>query len=172
MMFKTAFDLSTEKVDYFKTPFLIFSYLAFIIGIGLIISYKRNRIDDIKKVKTLFIGTGFISMAAIFLLLFLGGQFGDIHVAKKIMHSGKFSVVEGQPQHYHPMPPEGHDEESFDINGIHFAYSDYSLNGAGYNNAASLGGVIVPGKYYRLTYYTLHDHDIDSNRILKIEIRQ
>ena len=69
------------------------------------------------------------------------------------------------------MPKEGHDMERFEINGVHFEYSDYVLNGAGYHNAASLGGVIIPNKYYRLTYYTLHD-DIDSNRILKIEIRQ
>ena len=68
------------------------------------------------------------------------------------------------------MPKEGHDEERFDINGVHFAYSDFILTAAGYHNAASLGGVIVPNNYYRLTYYTLHD-DIDSNRILKIDFK-
>ena len=169
MRFKTAFDLTTASVDPFTGPLPI-TYLLFIIGICLIISYKRNNKDP--RIRTLLIGTGFISMSTIFLFIFLGGQFGDIHKANKIIESGKFFVVEGQPENYHPMPAEGHDEESFTIKGIRFAYSDYVLNGAGYHNAASLGGVIVPNKYYRLTYYTLHDHDIDSNRILKIEIGQ
>ena len=78
-------------------------------------------------------------------------------------------MVEGTPINYHPMPKEGHAKEWFDINGVHFAYSDYILSGAGYHNAASLGGVIVPNKYYRLTYYA--SNDLDSNKILKIEIR-
>jgi len=165
MNFKTLYDLTTEKVNYF-TGFLPMTYVFFVIAIILLASFKKS-----KEPKKLVIGLGFTFISSIFLLVFLVGQFLDIYKAKKIMRSGSFFVVEGQPANYHPMPKEGHDEERFDINGVHFGYSDYVLNAAGYHNAASLGGVIVPNNYYRLTYYILHN-DIDSNRILKIEIRQ
>ncbi len=165
MDFKTLYDLTAENINFFS-GFLPIAYLFLLIGISLLISYKNN-----KEPKKLLVGLVFTFISFNFLFIFFGGQFLDIHKAKKIMDSSNFFVVEGYPENFHPMPKEGHDMERFYINGVHFAYSDYALNATGYHNAASLGGVIKPKNYYRLTYYTLHDN-IDSNRILKIEIRQ
>jgi hypothetical protein len=102
--------------------------------------------------------------------VFLVWQFLDRNKARRLLQTGNYFTVEGRPENYHPMPKEGHDNERFDMDGVHFGYSDYTMNAAGYNHAASLGGVITPGNYYRLAYYKTID--IDSNRILKIEIRQ
>jgi hypothetical protein len=165
MYFKTLYDLTVEKINLFYGPLPI-TYLLFSAGIGLLIFYKKTK--DSKK---LLVGLVFSFFSVVFLLVFLGGQFLGVRKAKRLIKSGHFSVVEGQPENYHPMPKEGHDKERFDINGVHFAYSDFVDNAPGYHNAASLGGVITARNYYRITYYTLHD-DIDSNRILKIEIRQ
>jgi hypothetical protein len=167
MNFKTVYDLATEKVDFFYKD-LPTLYLFLITGIGLLIFYNRNR----KKIKTLAIGLGFIFISSIGLLIFLVGQYHDIDKAKQIIKNKTFFVVEGVPENFHPMPKDGHGWEEFDINGVDFAYSDYMLDGAGYKNTSTLGGgVIVPNKYYRLTYYTLHGN-LDSNKILKIEIRK
>lgn len=178
MNFKTLYDSSAGHVDYFIS-FLLAAYPAFIIGVCLLVSgiftllsYKKDKENSkfLPGLKKLLIGSGFTSIAILFFLMFLGKQLLNIKKAKRIMTDHTFSVVEGVPENYHPMPEEGHDMERFDIGGVHFEYSDYDFGDIGYHNAASLGGVIKPGNYYRLTYYVLHN-DLDSNRILKIEIK-
>jgi hypothetical protein len=165
MTFKILYDLATEKVHPFS-EILTRAYSFFIIGIILFIYYIKN-----KNPKSLIIGMGFTAMSMLFIFIFLGGQYFGIHRAKQIMQNGNFFVVEGIPENYHPMPKVGHDTERFDINGVHFEYSDFIHNAPGYNNAASLGGLISPKNYYRLTYYKLRK-DLYKNRIIRIEIRE
>ena len=54
---------------------------------------------------------------------------------------GEYQIVEGYVENFDPMPYEGHKNESFEINGVQFSYSDYNIH-PGYNNAKSHGGVI------------------------------
>ena len=66
--------------------------------------------------------------------------------------SGEYQIVEGYVENFDPMPPEGHKEESFDINGVQFSYSDYTIM-TGYHNVKSKGGVITGnGQYLRIGY--------------------
>lgn len=66
--------------------------------------------------------------------------------------SGEYRIVVGYVENFDPMPPEGHKEESFDISGVHFSYSDYTVM-TGYNNAKSKGGVITgDGQYLKIGY--------------------
>lgn len=173
MRYKTLFNLAAEKVDYFQDPLPI-AYLLLIIGIGLIVSlflgYKQHKEMfnwNSQAVKKLLIGCTFIAMSLMFLLIFLGTQFSDNFKARHIIRKGTFTIVEGKPQNYHPMPKDGHDVESFDIEGVHFEYSDFHPK-FGYSNAASLGGVIRPENYYRITYL----EEPYNNAIIKIEIKE
>ena len=59
------------------------------------------------------------------------------------------------------MPREGHDEESFTVNGVEFHYSDYVIDGA-FNNPASHGGPIRAGLPVRICH--------KDGRILKLEV--
>lgn len=74
---------------------------------------------------------------------------------------GKFKVVEGQVEHFDPMPKSGHKMESFTVNGVKFEYSDYIVT-PGFHNAASLGGPIREGLPVRISYI--------DNTILKLEV--
>ena len=66
--------------------------------------------------------------------------------------SGQYQIVEGYVENFDPMPPEGHKVESFDINGVHFSYSDNKTM-TGYHNAKCNGGVITGnGQYLRIGY--------------------
>ena len=66
--------------------------------------------------------------------------------------SGQYQIVEGYVENFDPMPPEGHKEESFEINGVHFSCSDYTVM-TGYHNAKSKGGVITgDGQYLKVGY--------------------
>jgi hypothetical protein len=47
------------------------------------------------------------------------------------------------------MPAGGHDDESFDVNGRHFHYSDYEVS-AGFHNTSSHGGPLYEGAYVRI----------------------
>ena len=65
---------------------------------------------------------------------------------------GEYQTVEGYVENFHPMPAEGHDQESFMINGVRFEYSDYTVQ-FGYHNAKSHGGVITGnGQHLRIGY--------------------
>lgn len=64
---------------------------------------------------------------------------------------GDYNAVEGFVENFHPMPKEGHDSESFSINGIPFEYG-YTIS-FGYHKVKSDGGVITGnGQHLRIGY--------------------
>jgi hypothetical protein len=65
--------------------------------------------------------------------------------------AGRCQVVEGVVTEFHPMPPTGHDVESFVIAGKRFQYSDF-LHRAGFNQTSSHGGPIHEGALVRIYY--------------------
>lgn len=65
---------------------------------------------------------------------------------------GQYEIAEGYVENFDPMPYGGHANESFEINGVHFEYSDYSKR-PGYGNTKSHGGVITgDGQYLKIGY--------------------
>ena len=65
------------------------------------------------------------------------------------------------------MPYGGHKQESFDINGVSFSYSDFSVQ-PGYHNAKSHGGVITGnGQHLKIGY--VYYNSAEGNVIVYIE---
>ena len=95
-------------------------------------------------------------------------RFFEISSYNKIVgayKSGDYEIVEGFVEDFKPMPYEGHSDESFEINGVKFSYSDYSI-GTGYNNAKSHGGVITGnGQHLKIGYIK----ELNGNVIVYIE---
>lgn len=79
--------------------------------------------------------------------------------------SGRFRVVEGLVENFHPMPAAGHDTERFTVAGEGIAYSDYEITG-GFNNTASHGGPLRAGLPVRITFV----QDSSRNVIFKLEV--
>ena len=75
----------------------------------------------------------------------------DSYKAGRALRTGNYKIVEGRVENFAPMPWAGHAEETFDVNGVHFAYSDYVVT-AGFNHSASHGGPIREGLPVRITY--------------------
>ena len=74
--------------------------------------------------------------------------------------TGDYEIIEGYVQNFIPMPYEGHSDESFEINGVKFAYSNYSIQ-SGYNNAKSHGGVIKgDGQHLKIGYVSYNNENI------------
>ena len=81
--------------------------------------------------------------------------------------TGKYSIVEGIVEDFHPMPYEGHQNECFGVNKERFCYSDYEVSPA-FNQSASHGGPIRAGLPVRIAYY--EDENLQGH-ILRLEIR-
>jgi len=81
--------------------------------------------------------------------------------------TGKYSVVEGIVEDFHPMPYEGHQSECFRVEKEKFCYSDYEVSPA-FNQSASHGGPIRAGLPVRIAYY---EDENFQGQILRLEIR-
>ena len=76
-----------------------------------------------------------ISWTAIVFITTFGAYVKD----RESLISGKAGYVEGIVTNFIPMPYQGHAQESFNVDGVPFNYSDYGVT-AGFNNSASHGG--------------------------------
>lgn len=92
---------------------------------------------------------------------------------KNRLANNDVQIVEGYVENFHPQPFEGHDTESFEINGVKFEYSDYIIIN-GYHKSASHGGVITHnGQYLKIKYIVDEYNDVKETVILYIaEIQQ
>ena len=71
-------------------------------------------------------------------------------------------MIEGPVMDFHPVPSLGKGDETFVVNGVKFAYSDYVLT-AGFHNTASHGGPIREGLVVRIWHF--------RGRILRLDIK-
>ncbi|HEY2353099.1 MAG TPA: hypothetical protein VGH83_11345, partial [Candidatus Acidoferrum sp.] len=96
---------------------------------------------------------GYILCAAslLFAAFEVGNYFADRHKAVRLLNSGSAAIVEGVVTNFRPMPPEGHQLESFEIASQTFSYSDYVLTPC-FNKTASHGGPIRQGLELRIWY--------------------
>lgn len=103
----------------------------------------------------------------IFLLSTIGMVIEHKEYKERLANNDVF-VVEGYVENFHPMPYEGHDTEHFEINGVHFEYSDYTISN-GYHKSASHGGVITQnGQYLKVKYVVEEFEEYNENIILYI----
>ena len=80
---------------------------------------------------------------------------------------GRYASVEGYVEDFIPMPAEGHAHETFQINGIEFDYSDYTVL-QGYNKTKVYGGVISGnGQHLKVRY--IYYEPWDCNVIVYVE---
>ena len=92
----------------------------------------------------------------------LVAHISDYSEKKNAIKNDQVLVVEGYVEKYHAMPFEGHDTEHFEINGVHFEYSNFELYN-GYNRPACYGGVITEnGQHLKIKYIT----DITGKNII------
>ena len=61
---------------------------------------------------------------------------------KNTLKNKTYKVVEGVIHNFQPMPYSGHQNESFEVNGIRFEYSNYTGNNYFFKNTKSHNGPI------------------------------
>ncbi len=78
-------------------------------------------------------------------------------------------VVEGVVENFHPMPGGGHDTERFDVAGVHFEYSHWSMT-QGFNQDVTVGGPVRKGVFVRIHYVRFGTPP--DNVIVRLELRE
>ena len=91
----------------------------------------------------------------------------DAGVVKEAIARGAVIEVEGKVNGFIPAPYEGHQDESFVVNGIPFSYSEY-VNRGGFHRTAAHGGPIREGLEVRIHYFP----EYANNRILRLEVKR
>ena len=153
----------------YEFDFHAFIPIIMLIGIPLILIMWKKGGETVSKGMKVFFG---VIWSIVLVVAVLSGK-DHIDMYNAIIggyKSGNYQIVEGYVENFHPMPSEGHDSESFDINGVHFSYSDYSIM-FGYHNAKSKGGVITgDGQYLKIGYIHYDTkYDTYGNVIVYIE---
>lgn len=156
------------EVSYNFSFFLLIPLIMLLV-IPFLPKLWKNKYDGEKTIidyKTVKIfcsfGFAFILFITVITVFFEISSYNKIVGAYK---SGDYEIVEGFVEDFKPMPYEGHSDESFEINGVKFSYSDYSI-GTGYNNAKSHGGVITGnGQHLKIGYIK----ELNGNVIVYIE---
>ena len=141
---------ASSKYEFF---ILIPFFVMFFIAMFLFIRYKLNGNENLRNNK-LFkrFCVGGIVYLTVFSIVALLGQIDMYNKIVKAYEQGNYQIVEGYVENFDPMPHSGHKEESFDINGVSFSYSDFSVQ-PGYHNAKSHGGVITGnGQHLKIGY--------------------
>ena len=168
-----------EKVLY-EYGFNLENLLLCLIPLAVGIVFLANSIAQVRSkeksrgwdgfIETFFKFLGFIvgPIGIIMFVMSVAGLVFEYKNYKEILKADEMFVVEGYVENYHPMPYEGHDTEHFEIEGVYFEYSDYTVMN-GYNISASHGGVVTHnGQYLKIKYVTEEYDGEDNNIILYI----
>jgi hypothetical protein len=132
-------------------------------GGALLLAYIYHK--GLRKYKT---ATLVITSLAILLSLLVAiSQYIEYRQIVEKIEQGETQIEQGQISKYQPIDITNHGSlESFSINGIKFAYSDYHRI-PGYHHACKNGGVICKeGQEIRLSYYTKNN----INYIVRLEV--
>jgi hypothetical protein len=162
---------------------LIFSSLLLFASIGAFISFikgKKNKnvakdsFDIFRDIYLLFFSVLFFVLFIFFIRPIFGSNRSNIELnkLKETYNNGNYEIVEGIVSNFDPMPYGGHKQETFDINGIEFSYSDYgSYNGYSrvFRNTRSHGGPIYAGAYVKIFY--IHDEYWNENFIIGLWVK-
>jgi hypothetical protein len=165
----TVYDFHNERlIPYFSflpAPFIIIGLGIFIYNLFYGDREGTNKWGINKRMFNMFFGLGFALFALSLSAMTISSKLGGHSTAEAIFNSGKYKTVEGIVENYHPMPPGGHQSESFTVDGIKFEFYGSTLGDPGYNIPAVDGGVFKAGLFVRLTYANYYDNNV----ILKIE---
>ncbi len=119
-------------------------------------SYEAKDIKVETKIIKLFCLAGILFVAFLSAIILIA-QLDMYNKTVGAYSRGEYQIVEGYVENFDPMPYSGHADESFEINGVKFSYSDYNIH-TGYNNTKSHGGVIKEnGQHLKIGYVYLNE---------------
>ncbi len=114
MDYKTVFEVTDKGFEMITQMPLLFV----VVGVGISwINIKYNKSTSPKRMSAIVFGFIFSGFALITLLLTVPSGIKERNKTREIFEKKEYQVVAGKIENFHPMPPGGHDVESFDVNG-------------------------------------------------------
>lgn len=116
----------------------------------------KGGFSALKKRKSYFVMLG---IALFFLIITLYVPYANLSHNSALREyydrykAGDCAYVEGVITDFHPMPEEGHDVESFTVNGVYFAYGGDLSSTYYYNLCQKDGGQLKDGREVRIWYF-------------------
>jgi hypothetical protein len=177
MAYHTVFEIAQKP---FEWRYSAFGFIFVAIGVVYIILGPRLARMNASRptglawwfkprfaVKPQYLGWFFVIFASIWTLLAFVSTYSSYRDCREAYRTGRYSIVEGIVEDFHPMPYAGHQDECFRVQKERFCYSDYSVSPA-FNQSASHGGPIRAGLPVRIAYL---ENDHFNAQILRLEIR-
>ncbi len=167
MPYETVFEITHKPFEWW---FPAFGLIFLVVGVVFIkFGPKLDRSKNGKSFGLTFaipprlLGWFFVIFASFWTLVTFGSTYSSYRELVQAYQTGKYSVVEGIVEDFHPMPKS----ECFRVEKEEFCYSDYVVSPA-FNQSASHGGPIRAGLPVRISYYEDENFQAD---ILRLEIR-
>ena len=162
MSYKLIFDVQTDGLRLFWLILLPLSefFFAFVLAGALLLERHTGR------KLTLWKSAIPAALVKALLVLATAAITWDYVRLTWLLESGGCVVVEGTVKDFRPMPKGGHDQESFSVSGVRFAYGDLR---AGYDKTAPEGGHIRDGQHVRIHYFPSRLMD---NEIARLEVAE
>ena len=134
---------------------------VFVVALIFFLYHRKKRFELDTKMQVVWFFSGLIAVGALIAQIIMGiSAVNDYQQVVVAYEKGNYKTVAGEVENFCPMPYEGHGEESFDINGIYFSYSDFVVQ-QGYHNAKSHGGVISgDGQLLKIGYVEKNQENI------------
>ena len=171
MPYNTVFEITQKPFEWWWSAFgLIF------VAVGVIVilfgphlnpwsSWKQKGLRF--AVKPQYVGWFFVIFASSWTLLAFASTYSSYRESRDAYQRGRYSVVEGFVEDFHPMPYAGHQLECFKVQKERFCYSDYVVSPT-FNQSVSHGGPMREGLPVRIAYY---EDDNFNGHILRLEVR-
>jgi hypothetical protein len=155
--YDVAFDLSQAGIRHWQ--FCTIPLVLTLVGIvGLVLTRKKR----IAQYRRWLLGVAILIGLALSTSC-LVVSYSEYKQLVADYREGRTDFVEGEVVRFSPMPYEGHRNESFEINGQRFEYSDYSLS-AGFNTTRSHRGPIREGIRVRIWHV--------GNTIVRLDVER
>jgi hypothetical protein len=133
----------------------------------------RDTVYIFRDIYLLFFSVLFLVLSILCIIIAFGPDDSNVELnkLKEAYNNGNYEIVEGIVTNFDPMPYGGHKQETFDVNGIGFSYSDYDNDRRRtFKNTRSHGGPIYAGAYVKIFY--IHDERYKENFIIGLWVRE
>jgi len=170
MPYETVFEITQKPFDWrpaFGLIFVVIGVLLIIFGPRLDRGKNGKHFGLTFAISPKLLGWFFVIFASFCMLVAFGATYASNRELVQAYRTGKYSVVEGIVEDFHPMPYGRGQNECFRVEKQKFCYSDYVASPT-FNQSASHGGPIRTGLPVRIAYY--EDENFQA-RILRLEIR-
>ena len=101
--------------------------IVFVIALIFFLYHRKKRVDLDTKMQVIWFFSGLIAVGALIAQIIMGvSAVKDYQQVVVAYEEGNYKTVVGEVENFCPMPYAGHEEESFEINGIS-TYTLFSL---------------------------------------------